>query len=82
MPTVSVGIDETPWNRPSGAMLPPDEFKTVLSFADAFEAFRNIDGIGKMVLLDNWNEYGEGHYIMPAAKYGFLVFGCCKKRIL
>lgn len=72
VPTVSVGIDETPWNRPSGAMLPPDEFKTVLAFADAFEAFQNIGGIGKMVLLDNWNEYGEGHYIMPAAKYGFL----------
>lgn len=25
----------------------------------------------KMLLLDNWNEYGEGHYIFPTRQYGF-----------
>ena len=25
----------------------------------------------KMVLLDNWNEYGEGHFIMPSGLHGF-----------
>ena len=28
-------------------------------------------GIQKMVMLDNWNEFGEGHYIMPTAQYGY-----------
>lgn len=25
----------------------------------------------RMVLLDNWNEFGEGHYIAPHRQYGF-----------
>ncbi|MGB9797900.1 MAG: glycoside hydrolase family 99-like domain-containing protein, partial [bacterium] len=25
----------------------------------------------RMILLDNWNEWGEGHYIMPHREYGF-----------
>jgi hypothetical protein len=25
----------------------------------------------KMLLLDNWNEYGEGHYMAPHTEYGF-----------
>jgi hypothetical protein len=23
------------------------------------------------VLLDNWNEFGEGHYLMPTREHGF-----------
>ena len=26
---------------------------------------------GRMVMLDNWNEYGEGHFFMPAELAGF-----------
>jgi len=25
----------------------------------------------KLLLLDNWNEFGEGHYIAPHRQYGF-----------
>jgi hypothetical protein len=24
-----------------------------------------------MLMIDNWNEFGEGHFIMPAASAGF-----------
>jgi len=25
----------------------------------------------RMLLLDNWNEWGEGHYLLPHAEAGF-----------
>ena len=25
----------------------------------------------RMILIDNWNEYGEGHYIFPTHQFGF-----------
>jgi hypothetical protein len=25
----------------------------------------------RLILLDNWNEYGEGHYLFPCAQYRF-----------
>jgi hypothetical protein len=27
--------------------------------------------LAKTIILDNWNEYGEGHFIMPTRGYGF-----------
>jgi hypothetical protein len=30
------------------------------------------DSLGRrMVMIDNWNEWGEGHYIMPHRQHGF-----------
>jgi hypothetical protein len=25
----------------------------------------------KIILFDNWNEYGEGHYILPTEEFGY-----------
>lgn len=33
----------------------------------------------KLVLLDNWNEWGEGHYIAPYREYGFGIWTRCGK---
>lgn len=66
VPTASVGIDETPWGRPSGQMLSAEAFKEVVQYAD-----NGVTALGNMLFLDNWNEYGEGHFIMPSAKNGF-----------
>ena len=52
--------------------IPPTEFTELLTRAKAF-----VGGLpktklsGRMLLLDNWNEWGEGHYIAPYTEYGF-----------
>lgn len=52
--------------------LPPDSFETLLRSAKAFAQSLPPDELGsRMLLLDNWNEWGEGHYIAPYREYGF-----------
>lgn len=67
VPTVSGGIEETPWGRPAGARLSPDNFKSVLQYAKE----KNYYNSEKLLLLDSWNEIAEGHYLQPTAKDGF-----------
>ena len=33
----------------------------------------------KMLLLDNWNEWGEGHYIAPYREFGFGYLDAVRK---
>ena len=33
----------------------------------------------KMLLLDNWNEWGEGHYISPAQEHGFAYLDAVRE---
>jgi len=33
----------------------------------------------KMLLLDNWNEWGEGHYLAPQVTDGFGYLGAARK---
>jgi hypothetical protein len=73
--TVSMGWDSRPWGSPySHAMwhLPPPEFKTLCQHAKAY-ADRQPSGslANRMILVDNWNEFGEGHYIFPTRQFGF-----------
>lgn len=52
--------------------IPPADFKTLLEKAKAYIATLPADELGsKMLLLDNWNEWGEGHYLAPYREYGF-----------
>ncbi|GAB4136812.1 MAG: hypothetical protein Kow0040_23060 [Thermogutta sp.] len=52
--------------------LPPDDFERLLRQAKAFAATLPPDELGsRLLLLDNWNEWGEGHYIAPHREFGF-----------
>ncbi|MBN2308140.1 MAG: glycoside hydrolase family 99-like domain-containing protein [Candidatus Hydrogenedentes bacterium] len=52
--------------------IPPEEYKTLLEKGKAFVESMPGEGLGsRMLLLDNWNEWGEGHYIAPYREYGF-----------
>ena len=52
--------------------LPPSDYETLLRKAKEFVATLPGDQLGgKMLLLDNWNEWGEGHYIAPHREFGF-----------
>jgi len=52
--------------------LPPEEFEILLRWAKTFIERKPAEQLGsKMILLDNWNEWSEGHYLMPCTEYGF-----------
>ena len=52
--------------------IPPHDFENLLQQAKAFLATFPAQELGsQMLLLDNWNEWGEGHYIAPYREYGF-----------
>lgn len=52
--------------------IPPTEFETLLRQAKGFvEKLPKNQLSGRMLLLDNWNEWGEGHYLAPQVTDGF-----------
>jgi len=71
--TLSAGWDSTPWSKTFSAWkLPPDDFRRLCERGREFVADLPADGLGhRMILLDNWNEFGEGHYIAPHRQDGF-----------
>jgi hypothetical protein len=73
VPVVSMGRDDRAWDGPAGYYATPEEFQSTGQWVkDTFMPSLPADSVGrKMVLLDNWNEYGEGHFIMPAGLNGF-----------
>ncbi len=73
--TVSMGWNSAPWGYMTSKKmwrLTPAEYKSVLQEAkNAMDAYPQDKIHSKMLLLDNWNEYGEGHYIFPTRQYAF-----------
>ncbi len=52
--------------------IPPAQYEGLLTQAKEFVSALPSDQLGsKMLLLDNWNEWSEGHYIAPYREYGF-----------
>lgn len=70
--TVSIGYDARIWGAADAwYRLAPTEFATLLREAIAQAAALPNDQIGHdVIFLDNWNEYGEGHFIEPSVAYG------------
>lgn len=75
IPTLSMGWDSEPWGfsqSRSQWRLNPAEFKLLCQRAKALIDRRGpVTTAGRLILLDNWNEFGEGHYLMPTRGYGF-----------
>jgi hypothetical protein len=52
--------------------IPPAEYQELLGKAKDFVEGLPAGELGsKMLLLDNWNEWSEGHYIAPHREFGF-----------
>lgn len=52
--------------------LKPEEFRRLLRELVNLTENLPSDSIGrKLLMLDNWNEWDEGHYIMPSHEFGF-----------
>jgi hypothetical protein len=43
------------------------------------ESRQGGDLASRLILLDNWNEYGEGHFIFPAKEYRFGYLDAVRK---
>ncbi len=73
IPVASQGWWSKAWAREDGKYCSPEDFQSVLQWMkEDFMPTLNQDSLGaEMVLLDNWNEYGEGHFIMPSQLAGF-----------
>lgn len=81
VPTLSMGWDSSPYELYCGWgphtldwCLPPADFETLCRKSESF-----IGAVGGMVLLDNWNEWGEGHYIAPCRQNGFGYLDAVRK---
>ena len=70
--TVSMGWDDRPWGGKAGWRLTREQFAELCGPAKMFlqkcHAGRLAD---RMVLVGNWNEFGEGHHVAPHRQYGF-----------
>ena len=81
--TCSMGWDSSPWGGMTSSIkwrLTPDEFQTVLQNAKEMMDTRITGSLeNRVVLLDNWNEYGEGHYIFPTRQFGFGYLDAVRK---
>jgi len=52
--------------------IPPKDYQELLRKAKDLVESQPASELGsKMLLLDNWNEWSEGHYIAPHREYGF-----------
>lgn len=60
--------------------LPPPRYEDLLRQAKAFVAGLPKNELGgRMLLLDNWNEWGEGHYLAPYTEHGFGYVDAVRK---
>ncbi len=73
MITVSMGWDSRPWHPSSSVWrLTPDDFQDACERALAVAKEYPAGSLSRrVILLDNWNEFGEGHYIAPHRQHGF-----------
>lgn len=73
LPTLSMGWNPSPWKGGGGSWVKPDEFRALCEWAKTTYMPSGASNAlsRRVVMLDNWNEWGEGHCMMPAAGWGF-----------
>ena len=75
VPTVSVGFNNVGWAGTRSPLMTTDDFAKAQEWViDEFlPGYTNETWSSNLVMISNWNEYGEGTYIMPAE--GLCGFG-------
>ena len=76
LPSISMGWDREAWGVHDGAWVPIADYRTLLQWTrDELIPSQPADSLGrKIVMLPNWNEFGEGHFMLPnnSAGFGYL----------
>ena len=70
----SPGWDSRPWHGDDALVRSdsnPREFGRMLRLAKQFVDTQGSTPFGKMVIIEAWNEFGEGSYIEPHRQFGF-----------
>ena len=78
---VTVSQGWTGW-RNEGPLyrIPPGDYENLLRQAkDILTTMPQQELGGKLLLLDNWNEWSEGHYVAPHRQYGFGYLDAVRK---
>ncbi len=73
IPSISMGWDREAWGVHDGGFIPVNDYKELAKWTkDTFMPSMPANSLGrKMLLLANWNEFGEGHFLMPSSLAGF-----------
>jgi hypothetical protein len=73
LPSISMGWDREAWGVHDGGWLPVDDYRALAKWTkDDFMPTLPPDSLGRrLVMLANWNEFGEGHFLMPSSLAGF-----------
>ena len=74
IPVTEPGWDSRPWHGPGARIRTgktPEKFKQMLENARQFVEKHNPDAKPKMILVEAWNEFGEGDYTEPHQEFGF-----------
>ena len=77
LPSVGVGFNDLGWTEIRSPLATPEAHKEVYSWAkDTYlpkiaSKYPAEDWMSKFVFATTWNEFGEGHYILPTNVCGF-----------
>ena len=73
LPSISMGWDREAWGVHDGGWVPMGDYRTLLQRTrDDLMPSLPVDSLGRrIVMLPNWNEFGEGHFLLPNASGGF-----------
>ena len=73
VPTVSTGFNNVAWAGTRSENMTPEGMKEALTWCrdEMLPKYPKDSWKSKLVMLSNWNEYGEGTYICPSGLNGF-----------
>lgn len=82
--SVMMGWDPRPWHGPRTrlyqAECSPEHFEAACRDARDVIVATTGNGLDKrMVVLDNWDEFGEGHYLEPCSGFGFSFMDAVRR---
>ena len=62
--------------------LTPEQFCTVLRDCKEFADRMPEDSVGrKLIMIDNWNEWDEGHFVAPSHAFGFQYLQAIREEL-
>jgi hypothetical protein len=84
IPNVMMGWDPRPWHgantRSYRANPSPEAFEAACRDAKELVDAKPVgEWDRKLVVFDNWTEFGEGHYIEPVSGFGFAFVNAIKR---
>ena len=77
---VSVGRNGIGWAHERDPLASPESYQTTLSYMKNtyLKNYPDSSWKSKFVYFDNWNEYGEGHFLAPTNTHGFAYLDAIK----